>query len=259
MKVVILAGGLGSRLSEETSLRPKPLVEIGGRPIIWHIMKHYAKYGFKEFVICLGYKAHSFKEYFTNFFIHNSDLTIDLSNNKIETHNTCGEDWKVTLVDTGLHTMTGGRVKQIERFITEDSFMLTYGDGVSDVNLHALLDTHNSHKKIGTLTAVQPLESRFGVLDLDKNQKIIRFTEKPKETETWINGGFFIFRKEFFKYLKHEANLVLEREPFEAIAKDGEFYSHRHQGFWKCMDTLRDKQQLEKMWEEGNAPWKTWG
>jgi len=257
MKIVILAGGLGSRLSEETTLKPKPMVEIGGRPILWHIMKHYAACGFNEFVICLGYKGYYIKEYFSNYMLHQSDVTINLKDSSFEIHNTQTEDWKVTLVDTGPNTMTGARVKLIEKYI-DGTFMLTYGDGLSDVNANELLKYHRSHGKIGTLTAIQPSEARFGILDLcDDSHLIKKFTEKPKDENTWINGGFFVFEKEFFKYLDGDLNLILERSPFEKLSAKEEFVSYRHKGFWKCMDTLRDKEDLEKLWGT-SAPWKNW-
>lgn len=257
MQVVILAGGLGTRLSEETSLKPKPMVEIGAQPILWHIMKTYAHYGHKDFIICLGYKGQLVKEYFANFFLHQSDVTINLKNNQIEIHNSTSEDWTVTLVDTGPETQTGARIKKIEKFIKGDSFMLTYGDGVANININELVDFHNKNNKIGTMTSIQP-EGRFGALDIDPSGLVTQFIEKPKGDGNWINGGFFVLNKEFFKYLNTNEDLILEKEPLEGLVKNHQLMTYRHHGFWKCMDTLRDKTQLENMWQSGKAPWKVW-
>ncbi|MFA6238874.1 MAG: glucose-1-phosphate cytidylyltransferase [Bacteriovorax sp.] len=257
MQVVILAGGLGTRLSEETSLKPKPMVEIGGQPMLWHIMKTYAHYGHKDFIVCLGYKGHIVKEYFANFFLYQSDVSIDLKNNKIEIHNTASEDWTVTLVDTGPETQTGARIKKIEKYIKGENFMLTYGDGLSNVNINELLAFHQKNGKIGTMTSIQP-EGRFGALDIDANGQVTKFIEKPKGDGNWINGGFFILNKEFFNYLSQQEDLILEKEPLEGLVKNGQLMTFRHHGFWKCMDTLRDKTQLENMWQSGKAPWKVW-
>lgn len=256
MKVLILAGGFGSRLSEETDVRPKPMAEIGGKPILWHIMKHYSYYGFNEFVILLGYKGYYIKEYFANYFLHQSDVTIDLSNNQMQVHNNTSEPWKVTLLDTGLNTMTGGRVKRAKDFINNETFMLTYGDGVADVNLHHLLEFHKKHGKAITMTSVQP-EGRFGALETDANNRIISFMEKPKGDGSWINGGFFVCEPKVIDYIAADET-IFEREPLENLAKEGELYSFRHQGFWKCMDTLRDKTQLNEMWNSNQAKWKIW-
>lgn len=256
MKVLILAGGFGSRLSEETDIRPKPMAEIGGKPILWHIMKHYSHFGFNEFVILLGYKGYYIKEYFANYFLHQSDVTIDLSNNQMQVHNNTSEPWKVTLLDTGLNTMTGGRIKRAKEFINNQTFMLTYGDGVSNINLHELLKFHKNHGKAITMTSVQP-EARFGALQIDTSQKVLSFMEKPKGDGSWINGGFFVCEPKVIDYIADD-DTIFEREPLENLAKDGELYTYRHDGFWKCMDTLRDKNQLNELWNSNNAKWKIW-
>jgi glucose-1-phosphate cytidylyltransferase len=257
MKVVILAGGLGTRLSEETSIKPKPMVEIGGKPMLWHIMKMYSSYGFNDFVICLGYKGYLVKEYFANYFLHKSDVTIDLANNSIETHSTTVEPWKITLVDTGVNTMTGGRIKKIEKYIDTDTFMLTYGDGVSNVDCKELLKYHNTHGKYATLTAVQP-GGKFGALGIEENNIISAFQEKIKGDGGWINGGFFVLNKKIFDYIKNDDQEIWERSPLEKLAKDSQLVSYKHHNFWRCMDTLKDKSDLEEMWNSGNAEWKTW-
>lgn len=254
MKVVILAGGMGTRLSEETTLRPKPMVEIGGRPILWHIMKIYSSYGFNDFVICLGYKGHMIKEFFANYFLHSSDITIDLKENKLEVHNNVSEPWKVTLVDTGLSTQTGARIKKVEKYVDGDSFMLTYGDGVADVDLAKLLRHHKEMGKIATLTAVQP-EGRFGILDIGEDGLINKFQEKPNGDGNWINGGYFVFENDFFKYLSLDENLILEKDPLEKLVQAKELTTYKHSGFWKCMDTIRDKEQLENILIKGDVPW----
>jgi glucose-1-phosphate cytidylyltransferase len=256
MKVVILAGGFGTRLSEETHLRPKPMVDIGDKPILWHIMKIYSSYGYNDFVICLGYKGYMIKEYFANYFIHQSDLTIDLTNNTIETHHSKAEPWKVTLVDTGKESMTGGRIKRIQKYVGNEPFLLTYGDGVGNVDIAALVDEHRRNQKLVTVTAVQP-SGRFGALNLTENNQVNSFLEKPKGDGSWINGGFFVCQPEVFKYLDSDST-VWEREPMERIAAEGQLQAFKHVGFWKPMDTLRDKQELEQAWESGIAPWKTW-
>ncbi len=257
MKVVILAGGLGTRLSEETEMRPKPMVEIGGKPILWHIMKIYSSYGFNEFIICLGYKGNMIREYFANYFLYQSDVTINLSDNSIDVHNCKAEPWKITLVDTGLNTQTGGRIKRIKNYIDGKPFFITYGDGVSDVNIEKLLKFHKKNKKLLTMTAVQP-EGRFGSLDIDQNtDAIIKFLEKPKGDNAWINGGFFIAQPEIIDYIKNDMT-VFEREPLEKLAKESNLIAYKHKGMWKCMDTQRDKSQLNQMWETGNAEWKVW-
>ena len=257
MKAVILAGGFGSRLSEETQNIPKPMVPIGGKPILWHIMKIYSSYGINDFVILLGYKGYVIKEYFANYFLHQSDVTIDIKNNNIEILNNSAEPWKVSLIDTGLHTMTGGRVKRVEDLIGGETFMLTYGDGVCDVNIEELLKSHQKHGKAVTMTAVQP-EGRFGSLKFTDNHKVSSFEEKPKGDGSWINGGFFVCNPEVFSYIKNGDQTVFEREPLEDLAKDGELYSFKHYGFWKPMDTLRDNKILNDLWDAKKASWKLW-
>ncbi len=257
MKVLILAGGLGSRLSEETSLKPKPMVEIGGRPILWHIMKIYSHYGFNEFIILCGYKGYMIKEYFSNYYSHMSDLTVDMKNNSITHHKNHAEPWKVTLVDTGLDTMTGGRIKKVKEYIGNEPFMLTYGDGVGNIDINALLDYHNLHGKAITMTSVQP-EGRFGSLVIDENHKILSFQEKPKGDGAWINAGFFVCQPEVLDYIPDGDKTIFEKEPLETLAKAGELFTYKHEGFWKPMDTQRDKFQLEEMIEKGTAPWIKW-
>jgi len=257
MKVVILAGGLGTRISEETSTIPKPMVEIGGKPILWHIMKIYSQYGFNEFIICLGYKSYMVKEYFSHYFLHMSDVTIDMKTNETNIHNTESEPWKITLVDTGLDTMTGGRLKKIEKYIKNETFLLTYGDGVADINILELLAFHRKTKKLATLTAVQT-SGRFGVLDVDKEGDVQSFLEKPKGEDSWISTGFFVLEPNIFNYITEDAFVVWEREPMENLAKDGQLGAYKHTGFWKCMDTLRDKVELERLWQSGEALWKLW-
>jgi glucose-1-phosphate cytidylyltransferase len=256
MKVVILAGGLGTRLSEETDIKPKPMVEIGGKPILWHIMKIYSHHGYNEFVICLGYKGYVIKEYFSNFFLHHSNVTFDLSTNSMEVHHTNAENWKITLVDTGINTMTGGRIKQIEKYIDNSPFMLTYGDGVSNVNIKELVEFHKKNKKEVTVTAVQP-DSRFGVLDINAQNEVKSFLEKPKGESGWINGGFFVCEPTVFKYIKDDAT-IWEREPLESIAKGNNLAAYKHDGFWKPMDSLKDKNDLNKFWDTNVAEWKVW-
>ena len=257
MKVVILAGGFGTRISEESHLRPKPMIEIGSMPIIWHIMKLYSYYGYNEFVICCGYKAHMIKEYFSDYYLYRNDVTFDFSkNNNMTVHSNLSEPWKVTLVDTGLNTMTGGRIKRIQKYINNDSFMLTYGDGVSDVNIDELVKFHKSHGKIVTVTAINA-EQRFGVLDINKDNVITAFSEKNNNCGSMINGGFMVLNSEIFDYLEGDST-VFEKSPLETIANMGELMAYKHKGFWKCMDTQRDKQQLEALFESGAAPWKKW-
>lgn len=257
MKVLILAGGLGSRLSEETSLKPKPMVEIGGKPILWHIMKTYSYYGFNEFVILCGYKGYLIKEYFANYYRHMSDMTIDMSNNTITHHASHAEPWKVTLVDTGVETMTGGRIKRVQQYVNNEPFMLTYGDGVTDVNILELVKFHLSHKGLITMTAVQP-EGRFGSLKITDENKVSSFKEKPKGDGSWINGGFFVCQPEVFDYIQEGDLTVFERKPLELLAEEGKLFTYKHTGFWKPMDTLRDKTQLEDLIENGTAPWVKW-
>ncbi len=255
MKVVILAGGLGTRLSEETGLKPKPMIEIGNKPILWHIMKIYSSYGFKEFVILLGYKSYAIKEYFLNYYIYQSDITIDLHENGVKIHKNNCENWKVTLLDTGLHTMTGGRIKRAKKYL-KDTFMLTYGDGLADIDLAKVLDFHKQHGKALTMTSVQP-EGRFGVASISQDNSINSFTEKPKGDHLWTNGGFFICEPKVLEYIQGDY-VSFENEPLEKMAKDGQAYSYKHQGFWKCMDTQRDMVQLNDIWETGEAKWKIW-
>lgn len=257
MKVVILAGGLGSRLSEETESKPKPMVEIGGKPILWHIMKIYSHYGFNDFIICCGYKGHIIKEYFANYFLHNSDITVDIKQNQLTIHDSYAESWKITLVDTGPNTMTGGRIKRIQNYVGNETFMLTYGDGVCDVNIKELLSFHKAQKKYATVTAVRPL-GRFGALNLsDDTHSVLSFKEKPKEEGGWINGGFFVLEPEVFNHLDGD-NCIFEREPLETLAKMKQLTSYKHEGFWKPMDTLRDKMDLEQLYQSGTAPWIIW-
>jgi glucose-1-phosphate cytidylyltransferase len=255
MKAVILAGGLGTRLSEETQLRPKPMVEIGGKPILWHVMKIYAAHGVTDFVICLGYKGYFIKEYFANYFLHMSNVTFDMSNNSMEIHNNNSEPWKVTLVDTGDQTMTGGRIKRIRSFVGDEDFCCTYGDGVGDVDITALLQLHQRRGTWATLTATQP-PGRFGAVEMD-GEKVISFQEKPVGDGGWINGGFFVLSAKVFDLIDGD-NAVWEREPMQRLAHLGQLSVYRHQGFWQPMDTLRDKQHLEELWQSGRAPWKVW-
>jgi glucose-1-phosphate cytidylyltransferase len=256
MKVVILAGGLGSRLSEETVLKPKPMVEIGGKPILWHIMKTYSHFGFNEFVILCGYKGYMIKEYFANYYMHMADMTIDFSDNSIEYHKSNTEPWKITLIDTGQDTMTGGRVKRAKDYIGNNNFLLTYGDGVADVDIHRLLEFHRKHGKAITMTSVQP-EGRFGALTIDDKNQVLNFQEKPKGDGAWINGGFFVCEPKVFDYIQGDST-IFEREPLELLARENEIFTYKHTGFWKPMDTLRDKMQLEELIEKNKAPWMFW-
>ncbi|ALV23667.1 glucose-1-phosphate cytidylyltransferase, putative [Campylobacter iguaniorum] len=257
MKVLLLAGGFGTRLSEETDIRPKPMVEIGGRPILWHIMKIYSHYGFNEFVVLLGYKGYYIKEYFANYFLHRSDVTIDLHNNKMDILNNSSEPWKVTLLDTGLDAMTGARIKKARKFIGDEPFMLTYGDGVSDININKLIEFHKSHGRVVTMTSAQP-DGRFGALNLADNNQVLEFKEKPKGDGSWINAGFFVCEPKVFDYIGNEDDIVFEQTPLINLAKDGEIYTYKHDGFWMPMDTLRDKTKLNEMWNNKKAPWKVW-
>lgn len=256
MKVVILAGGLGSRLSEETSIKPKPMVEIGEKPILWHIMKIYSHYGFNDFVICLGYKGYYIKEWFNNYYLHNSDVTFDLEKNSIQYCKNWAEKWKVTLVDTGEDTMTGGRIKRIQEYVDNETFMLTYGDGVADINITELLQFHKQHKKIATITAVIP-EGRFGDLKINKKGLVSVFGEK-RDNKNRISAGFFVLEPEIFKYLKNDKT-IFERESLETLAQEGELKAFFHDRFWKPMDSLNDKHTLEALWDSNKAPWKMWG
>ena len=257
MKVVILAGGFGTRISEESDLKPKPMIEIGGKPILWHIMKIYSHYGFNDFIICCGYKGYVIKDYFHHYYLHQTDITIDLSKNEIEYHDSSSEPWRVTLVDTGLNTMTGGRIKRIQPFVGNETFMLTYGDGVSDIDIKALLNFHKQHKRLATLTAVQP-SGKFGALSIDNRNAVMQFQEKPKGDGAWINGGFFVCEPGIFDYIRSGDETIWERQPLEDLSRDGQLGAYKHEGFWQPMDTLRDKNELERLWASGNAPWKVW-
>jgi len=254
MKAVILAGGTGSRIAEETHLKPKPMVEIGGKPVLWHILKIYSSHGIRDFVICLGYRGYFIKEYFANYFLHTSDVTFDLSNNSMEVHRRNAEPWRITLVDTGEATQTGGRLKRVAHFL-DGTFLFTYGDGVSNVNVRQSIEFHRQQGGLATITAVQPA-GRFGALDIE-GQRIIRFEEKPPGDGSWINGGFFVLEPGVFDYIDGDHS-VWEREPLERLARDNQLSAFRHDGFWQPMDTLRDKNKLEELWSSGKAPWKTW-
>lgn len=256
MKVVILAGGYGTRISEESHLKPKPMIEIDGKPIMWHIMKYYSSFGFQDFIICCGYKGYVIKEFFADYFLHNSDITFDLRNNRLEVLNNDSEPWRVTCVDTGLNTMTGGRIKRIQKFIGQEPFLMTYGDGVSDVDINALIQHHKQTNKTLTLTAVRP-GGRFGALELSETNEIRSFKEKNIDDGGWINGGFMVIEPEIFEYLDGDS-CVFEREPLETLASMGELQAYKHYGFWQCMDTMNDKNKLEKLLEKNEAPWKVW-
>jgi glucose-1-phosphate cytidylyltransferase len=257
LKVVILAGGLGTRISEESHLKPKPMIEIGEKPILWHIMKFYSYYGYNEFIICCGYKQYLIKEYFSDYYLHNSDITLDFTNgNTMKTHTNTAEPWKITLVDTGLNTMTGGRIKRIQQYIGNEPFMLTYGDGVSDVNIEKLMDFHIKHGKIATLTAIN-IDQRFGALDINNNGSISAFREKSKKDGSIINAGFMVLNSGIFDRIEGDTT-ILEKTPMESLAIDNQLMAYRHNGFWQCMDTQRDKQKLEELWSSGKAPWRLW-
>lgn len=257
MKVVVLAGGYGTRISEESSVRPKPMVEIGDRPILWHIMKIYSYYGINDFIICLGYKGYVIKEYFANYFLHRSDVTFDLKNNDMKVHQNGVEPWKVTLIDTGEKTMTGGRLKRVRDYVGDDTFCMTYGDGVSDINIKELIQFHKNQKTDATLTAVQP-PGRYGAFTLsEKEDKITQFREKPKGDGAWINGGFFVLEPGVFEYIDSDS-AVWELDPLKGLAHDGKLSAYKHNGFWQSMDSLRDKNVLEDLWQSGNPPWKIW-
>jgi glucose-1-phosphate cytidylyltransferase len=257
MKVVILAGGLGTRISEETDMRPKPMIEIGGKPILWHIMKIYSSFGFNDFIICCGYKGYLIKEYFANYFLHQADVTFDLQKNSMEIHQSKAEPWKITLVETGIDTMTGGRIKQVRKYI-DGTFLLTYGDGVGDIDINSLVDFHKQNKRTATVTVVQP-SGRFGAIQFDESDtvKVFAFQEKPKGDGAWINGGFFVCEPAVFDEID-DNKTVWERKPLENLASRGELVAYRHYGFWRPMDTLRDKLDLEVMWSSGTAKWKLW-
>ena len=255
MKAVILAGGLGTRISEETSLRPKPMIEIGGKPILWHIMKMYSAHGVNEFIICCGYKGYVIKEYFANYFLHMSDVTFDMQNNKMTVHQNSAEPWKVTLVDTGENTMTGGRLKRVRKYLGEEDFCFTYGDGVSDVDITREITFHREQGTLATLTATQP-PGRFGALNMNQH-KITSFQEKPQGDGSWINGGFFVLSPKVIDLIEDDST-IWERGPMERLARDGQLSAYLHSGFWQPMDTLRDKNHLEELWQSGKAPWKAW-
>lgn len=258
MKVLILAGGLGTRLSEETQVIPKPMVEIGDRPILWHIMKMYSHYGFTEFVLLLGYRGNRIRAFFADYLMQSSDLTLDLSDNSVEIHKNRAEPWKVTLLDTGLEAMTGARIRRARPFVGDERFMLTYGDGVSDVNLRAVLDFHLSHGRAATMTVIQP-EGRFGSISMRPDGLVGHFREKPAAESGWVNGGFFVCEPEVFDYIDDEDSTVFERAPLEHLADDERLVAYRHHGFWECMDTLHDKARLNELWQSGRAPWRAWG
>lgn len=257
MKVLILAGGLGSRLSEETNLKPKPMVEIGGYPILWHIMKIYSHYGFNDFIILTGYKSHIIKEFFVNYYHRYSDITVDMTDNSVTVHKTRQEPWKVTMLYTGQNTMTGGRIKKASKYIGNEPFLLTYGDGVSDVNIKDLIDAHQKSGKLITMTAVKPT-GRFGALVIGGQNTITSFIEKPKGDGAWINGGFFVCQPEVMNYIAEGSGVIFERDPLEKLAADGQLHAYKHEGFWQPMDTLKDKIHLTELWEQEKAPWKKW-
>jgi len=257
MKVLLLAGGFGTRLSEETDVRPKPMVEIGGKPILWHIMKTYSQYGFNDFVILLGYKSYYIKEYFANYFLHQSDVTIDIQSGEMEVHNNSSEPWKITLLDTGLNSMTGGRVKRAQKFIGDEPFMLTYGDGVADIDISNLLSFHKAHGKAMTMTSSQPA-GRFGALSIEEDGQVSKFLEKPKGDGNWINAGYFVCEAKVLDYILDGDSSVFEQEPLQNLAKDGEIFTYKHEGFWKPMDSLKDKNDLNELWDTKKAPWKVW-
>lgn len=256
MKVVILAGGFGTRLSEATQMMPKPMVEIGGKPILWHIMKIYSQYGFNEFIICCGYKQYMIKEYFANYWRHNCDMTVNLADNSIEVLDNHSENWKVTMIDTGLNTLTGGRVKRIQQYIGNEPFLLTYGDGVGDINIPATIAQHKRNGKTLTMTTYQP-SGKLGVVDIAENGEVRNFLEKPQQSGSWINAGFFVCEPEIFDVLEGDHEMF-EREPMARLLAQGQIDAYKHTGFWKPMDTLRDNQELNALWDKGNAPWKIW-
>ncbi len=256
MKVIILAGGLGTRLSEETDTKPKPMVEIGGKPILWHIMKTYSHYGFNDFVICAGYKGYIIKEYFYNYFLHHSSITVNMVDNTVEYHNSDSEPWKVTIADTGVDSMTGGRIKRVQQYVGNESFMLTYGDGVGNINITELVAYHKQHGKKATLTSVQP-SGRFGLLNMDEVNNVSSFVEKPKGDGGWINAGFFVLEPSVFDLIENDQT-IWERDPLETLANQGELNAYKHYGFWKPMDTLKDKNDLNDMWNGNTAEWKIW-
>ena len=257
MKVLILAGGRGTRLSEETELKPKPMIEIGGRPILWHIMKIYSYYGFNEFIILTGYKSHMIKDYFVHYYQQYSDITVDMLNNSVEIHRMQTEPWKVTMLYTGQDTMTGSRIKKAREYVGDEPFLLTYGDGVADIDINKLVEFHKNSKKLATVTAVRP-SGRFGALEIDNDENVKSFIEKPVGDNSWINGGFFVCEPEVFDYIPEGDSIMFEKEPIEQLAKSGNLNAYKHNGFWQPMDTLRDKNYLTDLWTKGNAPWALW-
>lgn len=257
MKVVILAGGYGTRISEESHLKPKPMVEIGEKPILWHIMKEYSHYGYNEFIICCGYKQHMIKEWFADYYLYNCDVTFDFTDdNKMIVHNNVSEPWKVTLIDTGLNTLTGGRIKRVKSYIGDETFMFTYGDSVSNVDINALYEFHKSHGKKATITAIN-VDQRFGVIDIDKDGDVSSFKEKTESDGSWVNGGFMVLEPEVIDYIEGDKT-AFEKGPLQKLSEEGQLKAYKHNGFWKCMDTKREKEELEALWESGKAPWKTW-
>tara|TARA_R110001606_G_scaffold210467_3_gene357971 strand:- start:723 stop:1496 length:774 start_codon:yes stop_codon:yes gene_type:complete len=256
VKAVILAGGFGTRLSEETNLRPKPMVEVGGKPLLWHIMKSYSYYGVNEFIICLGYMGYAIKEYFLNYYVHNADVTVDLASDVRTIHQSTAEPWNVHLIETGLNTMTGGRVKRIQRYVGDETFCLTYGDGLADLDIASLIAFHKAHGRAATVTSVQP-PGRFGVLELGNKDQVVAFKEKPSDEIGWINGGFFVLEPTIFDYIRDDQE-TWEGRPLQGLAEDGELYAYKHSGFWRPCDTLRDKRELEGLWDSGKAPWRRW-
>lgn len=257
MKVLILAGGFGTRLSEETDIKPKPMVEIGGKPILWHIMKTYSTFGFNEFVVLLGYKGYYIKEYFANYFLHQSDVSINIADGNVEVHNNSSEPWKITLLDTGLNSMTGSRIKKAKPYIGDEDFLLTYGDGVADIDIDASIEFHKSHGKIVTMTSAQP-DGRFGALAIDDQNKVIEFNEKPKGDGSWINAGYFVCKGDVLDYISDGEDVIFEQTPLTRLSKEGQLYTYKHNGFWMPMDTLRDKLILDGMCNKNIAPWMTW-
>lgn len=258
MKCVILAGGFGSRISEESFAIPKPMVEVGGKPILWHVMKIYSHYGIKDFILCTGYKEYVIKEYFMNYFLHNSDVTFNLKDDTYTVHNTFGDDWNVSVINTGLHTLTAGRMKRIYKYLEDDDFCMTYGDGVSDVNISEIIQFHKKHRKLATITTIQQIQ-RFGIMDVEENSgKVLSFSEKPTDNNGFINGGFFVLSRKVIEEYIDDSDCMFEQKPLQNLAKDGELMSFKHNGFWKCMDTLRDKIALNDLWNANEAKWKVW-
>ena len=257
MKVLLLAGGFGTRISEESTLKPKPMIEIGGKPILWHIMKTYSKYGYNDFIVLLGYKGYIIKEYFANYLLHQSNISINLRDNVMEIHDNMSEPWNVTLLETGPNTMTGGRIKKAQKYIGDNPFMLTYGDGVADINISKLVDFHKSHGKLITMSSCQPA-GKFGTIAIDNNNQVSKFTEKPQNGGSWINAGYFVCEPKVFDYIEDNEKTIFEHAPLQNLASDGETYAYKHYGFWRPMDTLANKNELCKLWDAQKAPWKVW-